>query len=127
MVSYAVFNLLIGYLLHHRTEGQRVNLLLYVVAMGLHFFINDHWMHHNHLHRYHRVGRWVLAAASLLGWIIGMVTHFDEPVVLLIFAFLAGSVIMNVLKEELPLDREHNYWPFVLAAVAYSTILLVLE
>jgi hypothetical protein len=41
-------------------------------------------------------------------------------------AFLAGAVIMNVLKEELPEERESRFWVFALGAAFYTVILLAL-
>jgi hypothetical protein len=37
---------------------------------------------------------------------------------------LAGGVIMNVLKEELPEEHESRFWAFALGAALYSVILL---
>jgi hypothetical protein len=122
-----IFNGFIGYLLHHKTETRPVNLLLFTTAMGLHFFIVDHWMTHNHRHRYHRYGRWLLAGAALAGWGFGLFLTVEEHVISLIFGFLAGAVLMNVLKEELQLEREFNFWPFTLSSVVFATILILVE
>jgi hypothetical protein len=39
--------------------------------------------------------------------------------------FLAGGVVMNVLKEELPEERESRFWAFLLGAGLYAGVLLV--
>ncbi len=44
----------------------------------------------------------------------------------MLFAYLAGGVIMNVLKEELPQERKSRFWAFAIGAGAYSVILLTL-
>jgi hypothetical protein len=34
-------------------------------------------------------------------------------------------VVMNVLKEELPEERESSFWAFALGAAAYAGVLLM--
>ena len=38
--------------------------------------------------------------------------------------FLAGHVVLNVLKEELPEDRESKFSAFALGSGAYAALLL---
>ena len=45
-------------------------------------------------------------------------------VLALLFAFLAGGVVMNTMKDELPLDGSGNAPAFGLGAVAYAALLL---
>ena len=49
---------------------------------------------------------------------------FHEPLTL--FAFLAGGVILNVIKEELPEEQESLFWAFALGAALYTVLLLTL-
>jgi mannose/cellobiose epimerase-like protein (N-acyl-D-glucosamine 2-epimerase family) len=41
-------------------------------------------------------------------------------------SFLAGGIIMSVLKEELPAERQSRFWPFALSAALYGVLLLAL-
>ncbi|NJL21613.1 MAG: hypothetical protein HC895_13625, partial [Leptolyngbyaceae cyanobacterium SM1_3_5] len=41
-----------------------------------------------------------------------------------LFAFLAGGIVLNVLKEELPEDRESHFWSFAIGAIGYAVLLL---
>ena len=43
----------------------------------------------------------------------------------MLFGFLAGGVVMNVLKEGLPDERESSFRAFALGAAAYAAVLLV--
>ena len=43
-----------------------------------------------------------------------------------LFAFLAGGVILNVIKEELPEEQESLFWAFALGAALYTVLLLAL-
>jgi hypothetical protein len=61
----------------------------------------------------------------LLGWAVGQLTTVPPIVVGFLFALLAGGVILNVLKEELPEERQSRFLPFVLGAGLYAVLLLV--
>ena len=124
--SFAVYNALIGYLFFHRLATGLENLLLFFVAMALHFVVNDHGLREHHKEAYLRRGRWVLAAAVVLGWVVGRLTEIPEVAIAVLTAFLAGGVIMNVLKEELPEERESRFWAFALGGAVYTGILLAL-
>lgn len=125
VLSFAVYNAIIGYLLLHR-EGGADELLLYFVAMALHFLITDRGLREHHRDAYARVGRPVLVAAILLGWAVGALTEISEAALAVLVAFLGGGVILNVLKEELPEQRESRFWAFALGATLYATILLAI-
>ena len=46
--------------------------------------------------------------------------------VAIFFAFLAGGVILNVLKEELPAEGKSRYWAFLVGLTGYSALLVAL-
>lgn len=121
--SFALYNALIGYLLLHRETTGAGSLLTYFVAMALHFVVNDYGLRQIHREAY-RAGRWVLAAAALAGWLLGALTVIDEAALALLFAFLAGGIVLNVLKEELPEERESCFLPFFVGAAGYAALLV---
>ena len=122
--AFAAYNLLIGYLLLHREEADGRSLVLYAVAMGLHFVVNDQGLRQQHGPTYDHRGRWILAAAPLIGWGLGLLGPAPTLMVSSLFAFLAGGVVLNVLKEELPEDRESRFAAFAAGAAIYAALLL---
>ncbi len=124
IASFSAYNGLIGYLLVHREQPGVVSLLFYAIAMGLHFVVNDYGLRHHHEDAYDHLGRWLLAGAVVVGWAIGTTTEVDEAVVNTLFAFLAGGVILNVIKEELPEERRSRFWAFSVGAAGYAVLLL---
>jgi zinc transporter ZupT len=118
--SFALYNLLVGYLLVRR-EGA---LLFYGVALGLHFLVNDQGLREHHGEAYRRYGRWLLGPAPLAGWLIGVAVAVPPLLLSALFAFLAGGMVLNVLKEELPEDRESNFAAFAAGAGGYAALLL---
>lgn len=122
--SFAFYNALIGYLLVYR-EGSLHGMLFFFLAMAFHFLVNDHGLRQHHRQLYGRRGRWVLVAAVVIGWCIGLSTELSEAATSALFAFLAGGIVLNVLKEELPEERLSRFWPFALGVVVYAAMLLV--
>ncbi|QIN77599.1 hypothetical protein GBA65_02715 [Rubrobacter marinus] len=123
--SFAVYNVLTGYLLLNRLATGLEALVLFALAMALHFVVNDYGLREQHKGLYTRIGRWVISAAILIGWAIGLAIEVPEAAVATLTAFLAGGVIMNILKEELPEERQSRFWAFAAGAAAYAALLLV--
>jgi hypothetical protein len=126
IVSFAFFNALIGYLMIQWEVLGFGWMALFFVAMALHFVVNDYGLRQHHKELYHRRGRWVLAATVYVGWVLGMTVQLPEALIALPLAFVAGGVMLNVLKEELPKERESRFSAFALGVVFYSVLLLAL-
>ena len=121
--SFAVYNAIVGYLLLRGELEELSALVLYTVALAVHFVINDFGLREHHKEAYERTGRWVIAAAVLVGWVLGVATEISERALALILAFIAGGVILNVLKEELPGERRAHFLPLVAGAALYTVLL----
>lgn len=126
IAAFAAYNTLIGYLLLHREEPGIESLLFFCFAMALHFVVNDSGLREHHKSIYDRLGRWILAAAIIVGWVIGRTTAISPAAIALLFSFLAGGIILNVLKEELPEERDSRFWAFALGASIYAALLIAL-
>jgi hypothetical protein len=126
ILSFACFNALVGYLLLHREQTGTLSLSFFFIAMGAHFLVNDYGLRRHHKEAYNRVGCWLLAGSVLVGYGIGLVTPIHELMLAVLFAFLAGGVILNVIKEELPEEQESLFWAFALGAALYTALLLAL-
>ncbi|WP_033542698.1 hypothetical protein [Planococcus sp. CAU13] len=124
--SFALYNFLIGYLLVHQHDISSWGAFFYFFAMGLHFITNDKSLRSSHKKDYDKYGRWLLTAAIACGWIAGISTEVSGVVVSILVALLAGGVILNVMKEELPEERESSFLPFVIGMVSYSVLLLLI-
>lgn len=124
--SFALYNLLIGYLLVQREMQDTPSLLLYFIAVATHFIAIDASLRRHHQARYDHIGRWIVASAILAGWALAHVVQLPQMVTSLMFAFLAGGIVLNVLKEELPQERRGRFLPFLLGALAYSVILIAI-
>ncbi|MBA3746453.1 MAG: hypothetical protein H0W96_03050 [Solirubrobacterales bacterium] len=125
IASFAVYNAIVGYLLLRGELGELPALALYTVALAVHFVVNDFGLREHHKGAYTRIGRWIIAAAVLIGWLLGITTDIPQRVIALVIAFIAGGVILNVLKEELPTERRAPLMPFLAGAILYTVLLQV--
>lgn len=124
--SFGVYNALIGYILAREEYRTTTAMVMFFIAMATHFIVNDHGLRSEHRERYDHKGRWLLAAAVLIGFTVGSATEFPRISYELIFAFLAGGVVLNVLKEELPEERESRFGAFALGVCGYAALLLLI-
>ena len=124
--TFGVYNAVIGYVVARRQESQPVlDVALFVAALGLHFIVNDLGLRNHHQRRYDRVGRPILITAVVAGWGASQLFDIGETAIGLAIAFLAGGVVLNVLKEELPEERESRFSAFLFGALTYGALLLV--
>ena len=125
IVSFAIYNTILGYLLRESEEHGLIACLLLFFTLALHFLVNDVGLREHHKRVYDRTGRWILAGAIVFGWILGQAFHVDAAAIAAIWALVAGGIILNVLKEELPEEQESHFGMFVTGATVYSVVLLL--
>jgi hypothetical protein len=129
IISFVILNASIGYAVASPGDEAVEPLWLFALAMGLHFLANDCSLVEHHGERYERLGRWLLIGGLLVGWVVGMVPRFEIPpeALALVLAFIAGSTILNILRNELPnTDRTTDVAAFALGALIYGVLLLTL-
>lgn len=124
MSAYGVYNVVIGYLLV-REETPRM-LVLFSIGIAVHFVVNDQGFRQHHSRQFRRFWRWILAAAVLLGWSLAVATPAHALVSGGLVALLAGGILLNTFKEELPGERESRYWSFAMGTIGYAAILIAM-
>ncbi|WP_424018358.1 hypothetical protein ACOZ4N_02555 [Halorientalis pallida] len=125
LAVFAVYSGVIGYLLFHQERPGPVNYVFYTVAMGLHFVVTDEGFHRHHGDAFDHRGRYLLVAGTLLGGLVGALTEIGPFSLALLFAFVAGSVVLNVLKEELPEAGQSRFLAFLGGAAVYAGLVLL--
>jgi predicted membrane channel-forming protein YqfA (hemolysin III family) len=94
--------------------------------MALHFMLMDQKFCRLYINRFNHLGRFLLIAALFAGWLFSVI--FDPVNVLMVafmVAFLAGSILLNVFREELPAVRMTNYSWFATGACVVAVVLLL--
>ncbi len=125
LAAFAVLNAIFGYLLQDLSDHTLLRCILFFVAVALHFFIIDHSLREHHEQPYDQYGRWILTAAIMVGAVAGQGIHLDEAAISIVWAFLAGSLILNILKRELPDDNKSCFWSFIGGTSIYAGLLLL--
>jgi zinc transporter ZupT len=123
IASFALYNALLGYVLAEQAQRNGRDLVLFTLAVAVHFAVNDHGLYAHHKHLYARYGRWLLAGSAFVGGTTANWLPVSEPVMAGAMAFLIGAIVLNVLKEELPEERESRFGAFALGALAYALLL----
>jgi membrane protein YdbS with pleckstrin-like domain len=125
ITAFAILNVIFGYLLQEVSDHTLFRCILFFVAVALHFFIIDHHLREHHKTPYDKQGRWLLTAAIMVGAIAGQSTHLNEAAISIVWSFLAGSIILNILKRELPDEQQSCFWSFVGGTAFYTGLLLL--
>jgi hypothetical protein len=126
MAGYALYTLMIGYLLVHREDQTLLSLELFVFAMGLHLFMVDTELVERFQGRYERRGRILLAFCVLFGWLLGTIDAFPESFTSRLFAFVVGGVVITAAHEELPAEDFGRFGWFAGGAALYATLLMLI-
>lgn len=124
LVVFTLYSALIGYLLFHQEAPDVVSLAFYALAMALHFLVTDNGLRRHHGTEFDRVGRWVLALGTLAGAVLGVVIEVSEVRLSLAFGFVAGALVLNIFKKELPDADEGRFAAFAAGAAAYTILIL---
>lgn len=127
IASFSLYNALVGYLLVEQVSHGASNLYVFTAAMAVHFLVNDYALLRHHQERYVRNGRWILSGAVLAGALVEPLAPMPEAAVGALVALLAGGLVLNVLKEELPEERDGRFGPFVVGAAGYAALLQVVQ
>jgi hypothetical protein len=124
--GFALYAGLISYLMVRSIDERAVPVLLYGLAMGLHFLSTGHSLHREHGRMYGICGRWALALAVLVGWACGVLVELPKPIAITLLGLVSGGVVMNSTIAELPGENDGRFIPFGIGAVAYAGLLLLL-
>jgi hypothetical protein len=126
MATFCLYNFLITYTMTLRIATGLFFSLIFIIAMSLHFMIIDRKFNRLYPGLFSHAGRFVLVGALFCGWIVSVI--FDPVnvlVVAMMTAFLSGSILLNVFREELPMANKTRYQSFLLGAVLVTIALLV--
>ncbi|MCP2035462.1 hypothetical protein L1279_002473 [Planomicrobium sp. HSC-17F08] len=124
--AFALYNGLIGYLIHELTGDNLASYVVYFIVFSFHFIANNRILHLTHEDLYTRIGRWVLAFSVLTGWILYEVTHASDLTLAFLSSFLTGGVVLNILNDELPEERESSFPAFIVGMIFIAVLLQVI-
>lgn len=125
--GYLIFNFFVGASLSDSKNPEIQPISLFTIAMGMHYFIRDHNASLDNSAIYQKRARWLLVAMLFAGYLIGYLTHIPDAIVAIAISFIAGAVLLNVLRYELPKREQIGYLFFVAGALFYTMLILNLS
>ncbi len=125
--GFAVYGWLVTYLMLRGISETPLPVLMYALAMGLHFLALGHSLEREHGSLYVCPGRQVLASAVLAGWVCGALADFPKPLIITMLGLISGGVVMNSMVMELPSEKEGRFWALSAGAAGYALILLLIR
>ncbi|MDO6443614.1 hypothetical protein [Marinobacter sp. 2_MG-2023] len=124
--GFAAYVWLVSYLLANQLKESADSILLYSIAMALHFLSIDYALREEHDRNYQTKGRRLLAGMAIFGWGTGVLFALSDGFMAALTAFISGAIIMNSAVSELPQQKDGRFMPFLLGGVIYALILLPL-
>ncbi len=126
-IGYGAYSLLIAYLIVNRLHLELFSMALITIGMGTLFLVSDHSLRKTWGDAYDRMIRWVLTAALLAGWTLGVWVEVSSNVIALWYAFLAGLMLITTIGEKLSIRQSGSFWSFLAGVVTFTALLLILE
>ena len=126
LMMFCFYNFLITYTMSIRALSSITATILFTFAMALHFVLTDRKFSRFYKARFNHAGRFWLISALFVGWVFSVI--FDPVNVLIaafMLAFLAGSILLNVFREELPATELTSFYWFSFGTMLITFILLL--
>ncbi len=124
MFGYLLFNFFVGAGLADSSNPDIQPITLFTVAIAMHYFVHDHNVGEDDEGLYQTTARWLLIFALFAGYFVGYVTHIPDAVAAIAISFIAGGVILNTLRYELPKRQKIGFSYFVLGALFYTALII---
>lgn len=123
--SFLIYNGVITYTLPLLYQTGVAFAVLFTVAMGLHFVLSDRGLEEDYGPLFNRwLPRLLLAGALVVGWALAAAFAPTHAVtVAILTAFLAGSILLNVFKEEIPTGRGSSFSWFITGLLIYAALI----
>ncbi|MGB9978153.1 hypothetical protein [Methanobacterium sp.] len=122
----ALVSMIICYSLRFEILTTGLGVTIYTIALSLHFFISDRSMEEHYGKFYVKYGRYLLAFMPLIGWSLSVLFPEGESEAYILLAFVAGAVLFNVIKDELPRLGTGKPLFFFIGSLLYSGLILIL-
>ncbi|MCW2926988.1 MAG: hypothetical protein JWM86_956 [Thermoleophilia bacterium] len=125
VASYVGYMFLIGYVVQDAGEQDAIRMLVLAGILAIHFMTTDFGLGHGRVSTPGpaSIGRMLLAVALLVGWAVGSALELDRSSVAIASSFLAGAILLTVLSDELPSERDAKFLPFAGGSIASGLLL----
>ena len=122
-----LYNLLVGYI---AVELPRVEVsyhLLAAVILAMHLMGMTHLLRTRHPSAHKGWSRFAFTLLVISGYVLGLVTELHKGVVVGVTAFIAGIILVNVMSEELPKEKEGQLRYFLVGVAMFMAVALIVR
>ncbi len=119
------YSLLLIYAMPEEVKSCGVHIVPVLGALALHLLYSDFELGSAHPREYDSWGRYVLATAPIVGWVIDSFTTPIDVLCHLGTAVLAGAIIYNVFRRELPEHKKSSFRLLLVGVFVYLMLDLV--
>lgn len=123
--AFSVYYALMGYLLGEMSDRGTLEIGFFALAMVLHTSALDDGLRQKYLGLYDSWVRWVLAGATVGGWLVAVITGVSYTTLALWQSLFGGVLLVTAIKEELPSAKQMHFTSFLLGSVAFALLLFV--
>ncbi len=125
LAMFSLYNFLISYTMPLRVQTSLFFSVIFTLTMGLHFVLVDRRFNQYFPALFNRNGRSFLLVSLFAGWFITVVTDpINVTLVGFMIAFLSGSILYNVFREELPAAEGARFISFSAGLVVVGALLV---
>lgn len=123
VAAHAGYMFLIGYVVQDAGEQSLVRMAVLGGILGVHFLTTDFGLGHRETGWAPRLGRLALGLGLVAGWAVGSQLEVSRSGIAVSSAFIAGAILLTVLNDELPSEREARFLPFAGGCLASGLLL----
>ncbi len=124
----AAYNFLIGYLLSEQLTHRPEPVMLFALAIAIHFAGVDCLLREHYPILYDRTARFIFIAGIYAGWAIGVLVEVPNTTLAFFYSFLAGGIIAVATVYELPgIQSWRQYRAFCVGALVFSALIIAAE
>lgn len=121
-----LYNLLIGYVVGSYTEGSISFRIVYLLAYIVHFVTIKWGIYHIFPKRYERQARYPIILGLFVGYFIALLFDIDPLILSINEALLAGAMMLNVFKHELPNEKDSKRRAFVVGILSALILFMLI-
>ena len=123
---FAALNYLYAYSLPSLISTGLIYRILFTVAIGSHVLLSDRFLVIHHPKRFRQCNRWIGSSALVLGLLHADLLHpISDLILAFASAFLGGSLVMTVFREELPAANSTRLLWFLVGSGGMVILLIV--
>jgi len=124
IVGYGAYSVQLGLLIADLPEPGILSYLLVTLILGLHLMGIDQQLNEAEPIAYERKLRYAFIIALFTGWTIGSFTESLRPAVVFSSTFVAGGIMINAIREEMPTGSGPIHASFLIAVVVATAAIL---